>query len=84
MYTYIYKFARDLLWVKSFIFSTVFPSPRGRAPEAAQGSIFFPKWVPKLLQNRFRSPPRSLKSIKIRKGLFKEFACSSLLAFIVH
>ena len=34
----------------------VFPIAREHAAEAAQGSIFLPKLVPKPLQNRFRTP----------------------------
>ena len=39
-------------------FSTVFLIARGCAPETAKASIFLPKWVPKSLQNRFRTPLR--------------------------
>ena len=55
IYIYIYKFARDHC-AQSVSTSTVFPIARGCASEAAQGSIFLPKWIPKPLQNRFRTP----------------------------
>ena len=58
MYLSIYINSRGTRGAQSDSFSTVFLLARGRAPEAAQGSIFLPKWVPKSLQNRFRTPLR--------------------------
>ena len=55
LYVYIHKSARDHCASRGS-FSNFFPSPRGCASEIAQGSIFLPKWVPKPVQNRFRTP----------------------------
>ena len=108
IYIYIYKKnSRGTRCSRSGSFAIVFPIARDHASKTAQGSIFLPRWVPKPVQNRFRTPlgshwqrqldftsieagfsslQRSYESLKSIENcrFFKDFACSSLHAFIFN